>query len=84
MGFKTGDFPPVDTATFLDKPLRERVKTLALHWVEHGFGSPKMIHTTYIMKVIVLYLLVGATLATWSSGVGPFWEVGQWWDEPIV
>jgi uncharacterized membrane protein YkgB len=84
MGFKTGDFPPVDTATFLDKPLRERVKTLALHWVEYGFGSPKMIHTTYIMKVLVLYMLGGAFLVTWSSGVGPFWEVGQWWDEPIV
>lgn len=84
MGFKTGDFPPVDVETFLDKPLRERVKTLALHWVEYGFGSPKMIHTTYILKVLVLYILGGAALATWSSGVGPFWEVGQWWDEPIV
>ena len=25
MGFKTGDFPPVDLETFLDQPLRERV-----------------------------------------------------------
>lgn len=84
MGFKTGDFPPVDTETFLDQPLRERVKTLALHWVEYGFGSPKMIHTTYLVKVLVLYLLGGAALATWTSGFGPFWEVGGWWDEPIV
>ena len=30
MGFKTGDFPPVDPDTFLDKPLMERVKILAL------------------------------------------------------
>lgn len=44
MGFKTADFPPVDVETFLDRPLRERVKALALHWVEYGFGSPKMIH----------------------------------------
>jgi hypothetical protein len=38
MGFKTGDFPPVDIETFLDKPLLERTKALALHWVEYGFG----------------------------------------------
>ncbi|MET8249071.1 DUF3556 domain-containing protein [Streptomyces sp. NPDC005202] len=84
MGFKTGDFPPVDVETFLDKPLRERMKTLALHWVEYGFGSPKMIHATYVVKVLVLYLLAGTSLATWTSGVGPFWDVSHWWNEPIV
>lgn len=84
MGFKTGDFPPVDLETFLGKPLRERVKTLALHWVEYGFGTPRMIHTIYIMKVLVLYMLVGTVVATWSSDTAPFWQVGQWWDEPVV
>lgn len=84
MGFKTADFPPVDVETFLDKPLRERMKTLALHWVEYGFGSPKMIHTTYILKLVVLYLIVGTSVATWTSGLGPFWDVMSWWAEPIV
>ncbi|GAB3681199.1 DUF3556 domain-containing protein [Saccharopolyspora sp. TS4A08] len=84
MGFKTADFPPVDVETFLDKPLRERMKTLALHWVEYGFGSPKMIHTTYGLKVLLLYILGGTALATWTSGAGPFWDVLAWWDEPVV
>lgn len=84
MGFKTGDFPPVDLETFLDKPLRERMKALALHWVEYGFGSPRMIHTTYVVKVVVLYIIGGTALATWTSGVGPFWDVGNWWNEPVV
>lgn len=84
MGFKTGDFPPVDLDTFLDKPLFERTKALALHWVEYGFGSPKMIPTTYVVKLVVLYVLVGTTLITWTSGVGPVWDVAGWWNEPIV
>ncbi|MBF6248140.1 DUF3556 domain-containing protein, partial [Nocardia elegans] len=84
MGFKTGDFPPVDVDTFLDRPLAERMKTLALHWAEYGFGSPRMIHTVYIVKLLVLYALGGVVVATVTSGVGPFWAVGDWWDEPIV
>lgn len=84
MGFKEGNFPPVDVETFLGRPLQERVKTLALHWVDYGFGSPKMIPTIYIVKVLFLYILGGAAVATWTSGVGPFWDVAQWWNVPIV
>lgn len=84
MGFTKGTFPPVDPDTFLDKPLFERVRTLALHWVDYGFGSPKVIHTTYIVKLVVLYLGVGLSLATWTSGVGPVWDVAGWWDHVIV
>lgn len=84
MGFKTGDFPPVDPETFLDKPLMERVRTLALHWVEYGFGTPRMIHTTYVVKLLVLYLGIGLTLITQTSDLGAPWDVRAWWDEPIV
>ena len=73
MGFTTGDFPPVDTQTFLHLPLRERVKALALHWVDYGFGSPRIIATTYVLKVALLWLLVGAFIITATSGVGWFW-----------
>ncbi len=84
MGFTTGKFPPVDPETFLDKPLFERTKALALHWVDYGFGSPKMIPTTYVVKLLVLYIGVGLSLVTLTSGVGMPWEVTSWWAEPIV
>src|SRR6478735_8363236 len=84
MGFKEADFPPVDPETFLDKPLMERMRALALHWVEYGFGTPKMIHTIYMVKVLILYVLCGTALVTWTSGVGPFWDVAHWWNQPIV
>ncbi|MEW5807928.1 DUF3556 domain-containing protein [Mycolicibacterium litorale] len=84
MGFKEPNFPPVDLQTFLDEPLRERMRVLALHWVEYGLGSPKLLHVIYALKVAVLYIVVGAIATTWSSGVGPFWDVAGWWNEPIV
>ncbi|MFD2470932.1 DUF3556 domain-containing protein [Amycolatopsis silviterrae] len=84
MGFKTGDFPPVDPETFLRKPLFERTKALALHWVQFGFGSPKMIPATYVVKLLFLYVLAGVAIATATSGVGPFWDVAAWWHEPVV
>lgn len=84
MGFKTGDFPPVDVETFLHQPLRERIRALSLHWVDYGFGSPRMIATTYIVKVLVLWLFLGAVVITATSGVGWFWQVDLWWNQPIV
>ena len=84
MGFKTGDFPPVDTETFLHQPLRDRIQALTRHWVDYGFGSPRVIATTYILKVGLVWLLGGAILITATSAVGWFWQVGLWWNEPIV
>ena len=84
MGFKTGNFPPVDLETFLDRPLFERTRALATHWADYGFGSPKMIPATYVVKLVVLYIGIGLTLITLTSGVGRPWEVSTWWDQPIV
>jgi uncharacterized membrane protein YkgB len=84
MGFTQPTLPPVDPAEFLRKPLLERTKLLALNWVENGFGTPKMVHTIYILKLLFLYILGGVVVATWTSGLPPFWDVGGWWDQPIV
>jgi len=37
MGFTKPDLPPVDPDTFMGQPLMDRMKVLALRWVEHGF-----------------------------------------------
>src|ERR1700743_703978 len=78
MGFTKADFPPVDPETFLQQPLMERMKVLALHWVEHGFGSPRMIHTIYVVKLLFFYALGGAVVATWTSHLPPFWDIAGW------
>jgi hypothetical protein len=84
MGFKNGDFPPVDVETFFDKPFFERIRTLSTFWVEYGFGTPKMVHVIYIVKLIVLYIFGGVLVATLTAGIHSFWHISQWWAEPIV
>jgi len=43
MGFTTPNLPKVDPEAFLAKPFLERVKTLALNWVDNGYGVPRMV-----------------------------------------
>lgn len=83
MGFTQPDFPPVDPDTFLDKPFLERLRVLGAHWAEYGFGTPKMVHVIYLLKVFVLYAIVGVTIATLTSGLNPV-HVSEWWNQPIV
>jgi Transmembrane protein of unknown function (DUF3556) len=83
MGLTTGNFPPVDPATFMDTPYRERIKTLARHWAEYGFGAPKITGLIYIVKLLLFYVLGGVLVATLTSGLDPL-HPAEWWDEPIV
>ncbi|MGW3483655.1 DUF3556 domain-containing protein [Rhodococcus indonesiensis] len=83
MGFKTGHFPEVDPATFCQLPFRDRLRAMATHWVDHGFGTPKMVHTVYILKLLFLYVGAGTALATLTSGLS-WLDVASWWNQPIV
>jgi Transmembrane protein of unknown function (DUF3556) len=84
MGFTKPYLPDVDPDTFLEKPLMERMRILATDWAEHGFGSPRMIHTIYIVKLVVFFAIGGITIATLTSGLPAFWHVSEWWNQPIV
>src|SRR6516225_975953 len=84
MGFTKPDLPPVDPDTFMRQPLMDRMKVLALRWVEHGFGTPRMVHTIYIAKLAFFYVLGGVVVATTTSRLPAFWHVAHWWNQPIV
>ena len=83
MPLTTGNFPPVDPATFMQTPYRERIKTLSRHWAEYGFGAPKITMVIYIVKLLFFYVLGGVLVATLTSGLDPL-HPAAWWDEPIV
>src|SRR3954470_8525580 len=83
MGLTTGNSPPVDPATFMQEPYRERTKTLARHWAEYGFGAPKITAVIYIVKLLFFYVLGGLLVATLTSGLDPL-HPAAWWNEPIV
>ena len=84
MGFTQPHLPAVDPDAFLQKPLMERMRILAVEWAENGFGAPRMVHTIYIVKLVVFFAIGGITVATVTSGLPAFWHVAQWWNQPIV
>ena len=84
MGFTRPDLPKVDPGTFMQQPLMHRMKVLALHWAERGFGTPRMVHLIYIAKLLMFYILGGVVIATATSHLPPFWHVAQWWNQPVV
>lgn len=84
MGFTKPYLPPVDAQRFSQQPLMERMRILAVDWAENGFGSPRVVHLIYIVKLAVFFALGGITVATATSGLPAFWHVAQWWNQPIV
>lgn len=84
MGLKTADMPPVDPAEFGSLPFMDRMKLLAIHWCEYGFGGPKQLHLLYVFKLIFFIgggiLVVGLT----TPGLGGLGDFTSWWDQPIV
>jgi len=84
MGFIKPYLPEVDPDTFVSKPLMERMRILAIDWADNGFGSPKMVHTIYIVKLVAFFAIGGITVVTATSGLPALWHVTEWWNQPIV
>ncbi|QIS20902.1 DUF3556 domain-containing protein [Nocardia terpenica] len=83
MGFLEPELPVVDMAEWRKGTRSERIRPMARHWAEVGFGTPTAFHLFYAAKIVAYAL--GAWLFAWAgSGVGGFGEVGRWWSEPIV
>jgi hypothetical protein len=83
MGLTSGNFPPVQPADFVRQPYRDRIKALARHWAEYGFGAPRITGLIYVLKLLFFYALGGVLVATLTSGLDPL-DAGAWWDDPIV
>ncbi|MEU6777055.1 DUF3556 domain-containing protein [Streptomyces sp. NPDC046759] len=84
MAFKTPVFPAVDPEEFVQRPFFERVKVLSAFWAQNGFGSPRVLHLLYILKLVGLSTIGGLLVVTTTSDIGGLLDVRQWWDEPIV
>jgi Transmembrane protein of unknown function (DUF3556) len=82
MSLLTGNFPPVEPETFMQKPYRERLKTLTAHWVDYGFGSPKAIALMYLVKLAGCFVLGGILVGTLTSHLDPL-HPATWFYQPI-
>ena len=84
MSFTKPVFPDVEPESFLQKPLMERMRILAVTWGEIGFGTQYMVHAIYIVKLVFFYALGGVVVATVTSGLPAFWHFSEIWNQPIV
>jgi Transmembrane protein of unknown function (DUF3556) len=83
MGYRTAELPPVDLDEFAKLPFFERMKMLQLHWVDHGFGTPRNTSMLYIWKLF-WYALFGLVFAgAFTKGL-EFNNIAAWWHEPIL
>ncbi|MFI6777845.1 DUF3556 domain-containing protein [Nocardia sp. NPDC050412] len=83
MGFLEPDLPVVDMAEWSKGTRSERIRPMARHWAEVGFGTPVALHLFYVAK-ICLYILGGWLFALSTKGIDGFANVDAWWSEPIV
>src|SRR5690625_1598653 len=83
MGFLKPDLPVVDFAEWSKGTRAEKIRPMAKHWAEVGFGTPVVLHLFYVVK-IGLYILGGWLVALSTTGIDGFTDVAGWWSEPIV
>ncbi|TPG29461.1 DUF3556 domain-containing protein [Mycolicibacterium hodleri] len=83
MGFLTQDVPPLDFEQWRKGTRAERIKPMARHWAETGFGTPVALHLFYVLK-IVAYVFVGWLIVLSTKGIDGFTNVAAWYSEPIV
>jgi hypothetical protein len=83
MGFLKPDLPVVDFSEWSKGTRAEKIRPMARHWAEVGFGTPVALHLFYVVKIL-LYILGGWLFALATTGIDGFLNIGAWWTEPIV
>jgi hypothetical protein len=83
MGFITPNLPTQDIAEWWTRPRAQRIRSLVLHWVENGYGTPVAVYFFYVVKIIG-YVIGGIAIVSATPGIGSIADFGSWWTEPIV
>ncbi|OBF81879.1 hypothetical protein A5791_04715 [Mycobacterium sp. 852002-51163_SCH5372311] len=83
MGFLKPDLPQVDIAEWRKGTRSEKIRPMARHWAEVGFGTPVALHLFYVVKIL-LYILVAWLIVLTTNGINGFTDVKSWYAEPIV
>ncbi len=83
MGFLKPDLPQVDIAEWSKGTRSEKIRPMARHWAEVGFGTPVALHLFYVVKIL-LYILIAWLIVFSTKGINGFTNVMSWYAEPIV
>jgi len=83
MGFLKPELPQIDVAEWSKGTRSEKIRPMARHWAEVGFGTPVALHLFYVVK-IALYILFAWLIVFSTKGIDGFTNVRAWYAEPIV
>ena len=83
MGFLKQEVPVVDFESWSKGTRSEKIRPMAEHWAQVGFGTPVALHLFYVLKILA-YIAVAALFALATEGIDGLGNIGQWWTEPIV
>lgn len=83
MGFLKQNTADIDFPTWSQGSRAEKIKPMARHWAEVGFGTPVALHLFYVAK-IAAYIFVGWAIVISTPGIDGFFDVTSWYAEPIV
>ncbi|QKV90642.1 DUF3556 domain-containing protein [Streptomyces sp. NA02950] len=83
MGFRTPNLADVHMKEWRSRPYLQRIRPLAQHWAENGFGTPGAVYVLYLVKIAV-YVLGGIAVTAATPGLGSVGDFASWWTEPIA
>jgi len=83
MGFLKPDLPEIDMAEWSQGTRSEKIRPMARHWAEVGFGTPVVLHLFYVGKILLYILFAWVLSVATTNGLG-FTHVMSWYSEPIV
>lgn len=83
MGFLRPTLPVVDFDEWSRGSRAEKIRPMARHWAEVGFGTPVVLHLFYVVKILA-YVLGGWLVVVYTAGIDDVAAIGSWWTEPIV
>src|ERR1700730_3619631 len=83
MGFLKPELPELDLEEWSKGSRSEKIRPMAKHWAEVGFGTPVVLHLFYVGKIL-LYILGAWLFALATKGIDGFTNVVSWYSEPIV
>jgi Transmembrane protein of unknown function (DUF3556) len=84
MGFLKPDLPQIDMAEWSKGTRSEKIRPMAKHWAEVGFGTPVALHLFYVVKILLYILLAWVLSVATTDGLAGSTNVASWYSEPIV
>jgi len=73
-GFLKPDLPQIDVAEWSKGTRSEKIRPMAQHWAEVGFGTPVVMHLFYVVKIL-LYILAGGYSPRWRPEASTGWRM---------